>query len=190
MLIARLPNCVLPAVYYLAATHYLTVRFLSVFLLLLPLLVRAQHNYADSVRAAFHQPMHDTARIAMINRAGEAVYNTQPDSAIAWWKKSNHLADSVRGQYKGATLQRLLTLKGEALSNLGFLYMNMGLTGPALEYNFQALAIRDSISDLHGQAESLNNIAYEYCELGDTVQALVYYERSAKNMIPFMTLEV
>ncbi len=124
--------------------------------------------------------MHDTSRIAAMNEAGVAIYSTQPDSALAWWKRSNHLADSVRSKYTGATLQRLLTLKGEALNNLGFLYMYIGLYDPALEYNFLALGIRDSINDRHGQAESLNNIAYQYCELGDTVQALVYYERSAK----------
>jgi adenylate cyclase len=154
-------------------------KIVVLFLILFPLLIAGQNAHADSLKMQLHQTMYDTLRVRMMTDIGLSLYSTQPDSAIKWWKKADHLADSVRHRYSGNNLQRLLTLKGDALSNIGFLYMNMGLSSPALEYNFKALNLRDSISDRHGQAESLNNIAFEYCELGDTAQALGYYERSA-----------
>jgi class 3 adenylate cyclase/tetratricopeptide (TPR) repeat protein len=74
----------------------------------------------------------------------------------------------------------LLTLDGDVLSNIAFIYTERGMTTPALEYNFKSLHLRDSINDLHGIAESLNNIAFIYRQQHDTVHALEYYKLSAE----------
>lgn len=162
----------------------MSVRPFLVFFLLTALAISAAaQTRLDSLHRQLAGNLPDTLRAHLLNEVGLEVYSTQPDAAIAAWKQSCTLIDSVRGRATGATLGRLLTIKGDVLSNIAFVYMNRGMTKPALEYNFRSLRIRDSIQDKHGIAESLNNLAFEYCELGDTLNAIRYYELSASEYL-------
>lgn len=166
-------KAILPYPWYL---HVFAVLFLWV---VLPVKSGAQNAEADSLKAELSKPVSDTARLQLMNRIGLALYNVKPDSSLAWWSAACKYSEAKQKQYSGAVLRSLLHSEGEALSNIGFLYIERGTTGAALEYAFRSLHIREKINDGHGIAESQNNIAFIFSQQRDTAQALAYYAKSA-----------
>ncbi len=72
-----------------------------------------------------------------------------------------------------------------ALSNVGLTYINQGRLSEGLKYQFEALAIYDSIQDEKGASRCYNAIAVVYNELGNITKdrtnydnALVYLRKS------------
>ena len=68
--------------------------------------------------------------------------------------------------------------EGWCLGSLGYTAQKRGDYAAALEYDEQALAIRQEIGDQAGEGATLNNISQIYQARGDTVTALDYLEQS------------
>ncbi|MEO5641888.1 MAG: adenylate/guanylate cyclase domain-containing protein, partial [Bacteroidia bacterium] len=153
----------------------------NIFLLfiLLPFWGFSQQHKVDSLKIVLSKTKQDTSRLFLQGEIGLAFLDIAPDSALNWWKAANTFAEENRSNHTGKTLERLLIMEGEVISNIGFIYTKRGMILPALEYNFKSLQLRESIGDKHGIAESLNNIAFIYSQQNDFNKALEYYERSA-----------
>jgi CHAT domain-containing protein len=70
--------------------------------------------------------------------------------------------------------------KGDALLNLGTIFLNTGRPGKALDYFKQAVEVRRAAGDRVGAANYLLNIGNAYNTLGKKQQALSFYEQGVK----------
>lgn len=159
-------------------------RFLRIPTLLPVLLIsfgmHAQTTLADSLKKELAGAKHDTTRIQLMNNIGLAYFNVNKDSALTWWLATYAFGEKKQSAHRGAAQTRLQRETGNVAGNIGFLYVNRGALGLALDYAFKSLHIREKINDKHGIAESHNNIAYLFSQQRDTTQALNYYAKSAE----------
>lgn len=148
-------------------------------ILLLPFGSHAQNTGADSLKKELAKAQHDTTRIQLMNNIGLAYFNVNKDSALTWWLATYAFGEKKQSAHRGKSLTRMQRETGNVAGNIGFIYVNRGALGLALDYAFKSLHIREKIKDKHGIAESYNNIAYLFSQQHDTTQALDYYAKSA-----------
>ena len=68
--------------------------------------------------------------------------------------------------------------EGNALTNLGTAYQNLGEMRRAIEYYEKALAIDRKIGDRRGEGQDLVNLGIAYAALGETRRAIKYHEKA------------
>ncbi|MDD3488809.1 MAG: tetratricopeptide repeat protein [Paludibacter sp.] len=66
----------------------------------------------------------------------------------------------------------------EAISDIGYLFLNQGVYDKALAHYQRALTIREKIGDAKGIAYSLNNIGTLYWKLGKADESLFYHSKA------------
>lgn len=145
----------------------------------IPFTNHAQITKADSLKKELAKAPHDTTRLQLMSNIGLAYFNVNKDSALKWWTAGYKFAEDKQQKHSGAAQRSLLHESGGIAGNIGFLYINRGALGLALDFTFKSLHIREKIKDKHGIAESYNNIAFLFSQQRDTAQALVYYAKSA-----------
>lgn len=132
--------------------------------------------YPDSLKNIFHQKSpHEKCK--WLIEQGYEHFNKNVELTYLLNKYADKLCDIYLKNYPEDSLS-LLEQKGNALNNLGFLNLNKGKIHEALEYYFNSLKIRESISDYTGMAISYNSIGSIYSNQGDFEKAKAYFEKS------------
>jgi tetratricopeptide (TPR) repeat protein len=155
------------------------MKIIILFLLLLavlPLSVRSNEQKKE-----LEKRKSDTAKINFLVKAADRVKETNADSAILIWKNINKLCESALKKTKLPALIYFYKKKsGENYTNLAFFYDMRGEMKKALEYNFKALKITESINDLKTTATIYNNLGYIYNTQGKPEKAVSYFKKSIK----------
>lgn len=138
-----------------------------------------QHK-TDSLHKLAASTKIDTIRAAAFMAISELYFGNSIDSMHANADKAFDAAEKGLKIAEGKTKRKLLSLKAEALNNLGYVYSNTSNIAKGLDYYKRALKIREEIDDKHGIANSLNNIGIVYDEAGDVGKALDAYLRCLK----------
>jgi tetratricopeptide (TPR) repeat protein len=92
----------------------------------------------------------------------------QPRQRIQWHEEQRDAA-RLAGNRRG---------EGNALGNLGIVYLTLGDARKAIEFHEQDLAIAHEIGNRWGEGSALSNLGNAYYSLGDARKAIEFYEQS------------
>ncbi len=130
--------------------------------------LKAQNPYIDSLRLVLQTQKADTNKVLLL-------------ANLAYLYQSVRLDSGILFAHQGLALARQLHFdKGEAncLNSLGSLFFSAGNYPKALEFQLEALRIRERNDNKRGQAVSYNNIGTIYSMQEDYEQALRYFYKA------------
>jgi serine phosphatase RsbU (regulator of sigma subunit) len=160
--------------------------------LLFPILIFAQNNQLDNLKAALKTAEEDTAKVNILVSLSEQLYMTSPLEAMQYCSEAIALANQLKyksgeayalkyaglinyfqGQYVQVVRNWEMALKifeeidekdgiANILSNLGVVYSNEGNDSRALELYFKALKLAEEINDTIRKITTYNNIGLIY----------------------------
>ncbi|MBN4066038.1 tetratricopeptide repeat protein, partial [Candidatus Amoebophilus asiaticus] len=152
----------------------------------------------DSLKTAYTRAMHDSTRISILLSLGEAIYLSNPDSALILWTKARDIADNCLTSSSRFTELELITLKkskAEALVNMGYIYGVQGNPQLYLEYALNGVEIFENLlaenfekktflgfnkNIKNGLAGTYNNIGFIYYNHGEIKNGLEYFFKCLK----------
>ncbi len=126
----------------------------------------------------YHSSKRDTQKIDALTNICEGMMHESWEKYQIFQYKIIKEAESKKLTAKEK--KYLQKSKGQAYSNIGFIYDNHGNTSLALKYYFLALKSFEQNNLLEDQAGALTNIGTVYDSQGDTAQALKYYFKAEK----------
>jgi tetratricopeptide (TPR) repeat protein len=125
----------------------------------------------DSLVMQLSNPLHDTARIDLLNRiAAEAIY-VEPELVHQYSFEALEMSEKI-GYIKGMA---------EAGNNMGSYLRHKGLYAEAMDHFFKSLELMESIQYTEGIARSHNMFGILYYLLENYDNAIKHYEVSLQN---------
>lgn len=146
------------------------IQFYLIFLLIYQGNSLSQAAY-DSLVIQLTKPLHDTARIDLLNKiASEALY-VEPDLVFQYASEALEMSKN-RNYIKGIA---------EAGNNIGSYLRHKGLYVEAMDHFFSSLELMESIQYQEGIARSHNMFGILYYLLENFDYAIKHYEESLRN---------
>jgi tetratricopeptide (TPR) repeat protein len=119
-------------------------------------------------------PKHDEAAAALLISLVKSVTHTglalrfHPRQSVRW----------LEHQYEAARVTENRKAEGNALGNVGVVYMDLGEPRKAIGFYQQALTIDREIGDRRGESKDLGNLGTAHFHLGEPRKAIEYYQQS------------
>ena len=129
----------------------------------------AQKMDIDSLMQVLAQMKDDTNKVAVFIQAGNEYEYSQPDSAIAYYRKARDL--SRRLGYTRGRIQYML--------NRQHIMAVQGQTDSAKALCLEAIDLSERIHDRTLLASAVGNLGNVYLHIGDKQRAIEYYLRCA-----------
>jgi signal transduction histidine kinase/Tfp pilus assembly protein PilF len=124
----------------------------------------------DSLNLQFKQANSDTVKIKLLIAAGDMFKNTNPDTALYYYKLALFIADHIKNN-----MYEIQSYKG-----VGNVFLNQGANDKAMVYFTKALNIALELGDKKEIAGVNNNIGSSYYKQGEYDKATEYYLKSLK----------
>jgi len=133
----------------------------------------------DSLKNVVAAAPLDTLKIDAALILGELFINQDPDSSMAYYRISEHLANEllssgISGVELRTARKNLATAYNGIASNLD----SRGEIQDALEYYTRSLEINQEIGERSGEAEVYNNLGFTHYNLGNIDKAMDYFTRA------------
>lgn len=117
----------------------------------------AQIAPLDSLRHLYSQAQHDTLRFEVLISIGDYFEYSEPDSAIAYYRKAEAIANGSQ-TVPSALKPKYLRMKTKSLRYIGYVYLNQGDYQAATKLYFEALSIAEQLADRTTIYNCYNNI--------------------------------
>lgn len=142
--------------------------------------LRAAVDPIDSLKALVAAAEHDTARAKYLNNLGTAFFNSNLDSALAYWEQALKMGEVLAESDDPAVRRagKLVVMRGS--SNTAVVHQYHGLYPLALRQYQRCLRIAEELDDSRGTMIALNNIGLIKLAQEKAAEALDYFQRSQK----------
>jgi serine phosphatase RsbU (regulator of sigma subunit)/tetratricopeptide (TPR) repeat protein len=135
--------------------------------------INAQYKEIDSLKTLVSKNINDTTKAQAYYELTEIYGDFDLDTMLIFCIKSIELADkNLANEIGNKEKKSFLKTKASAINNVGFYYRQKGAIAIALDNFHKSLAIRTSINDKKGIAESYSNLGYIYNNSGEINKAL------------------
>ncbi|MBA2610514.1 MAG: tetratricopeptide repeat protein [Bacteroidetes bacterium] len=130
----------------------------------------------DSLLRALKTAKHDTTKLSLLAELSE---QCEVNEIRKYSEQAIKTADLLlQNNLTQKNKNRVLTLKADAIGNIGYMYSKELDMAQAMSYYNKSLKIRLDINDKMGIANSYNNMALIYEYNGDAINTLSFLEKS------------
>ncbi|NRA11602.1 MAG: tetratricopeptide repeat protein, partial [Crocinitomicaceae bacterium] len=147
-------------------------------LFLISEVIYGQDSYVDSREKILKGKIHDTLRTRIYIELAE--YIGDESEWMRYNKLALNLANDKLQMAGGAERKMYLTVKANAVGNVGYYYDDHGNKKESLKNYFEALRIYDKANDEAGKASILGNIGVVFTDQGDYDEAMDYLSKALK----------
>jgi tetratricopeptide (TPR) repeat protein len=132
----------------------------------------------DSLKALIAAGEHDTLRAKHLNNIGTAFFNSNLDSAFAYWNHALELGDTLSQSDDPAVARAGKFQVMRSSSNTAIVYQYRGLYPLALRQYQRCLRLTEELADKRGKMIALNNIGLIKMGQEKHEEALDHFTRS------------
>lgn len=139
---------------------------------------KASADPVDSLKALIAKAPHDTTKAFYTNQLGTAFFNTDLDSAMAYWQKALKMGEAL-SMHEDSLVRRAGKLQiMKSASNCAVVYQYRGLYPLALKQYQRCLRIAEELKNRRGTMMTFNNIGLIELVQEKYTEALDHFQKS------------